>query len=97
MENLCTPVGLLHLKRRDTALACLSPAQSFEEGACGQIAREVEGKVIAVDLSFWVVQASTQPALQELFRNSPSEACLKVVFERVRLQTPAVLKVLLYL
>ncbi|KAK9866620.1 hypothetical protein WJX84_011606 [Apatococcus fuscideae] len=48
-----------------------------------QIAKEVEGKVIAVDLSFWVVQASTQPALQEVFRNSPSEACLKVVFERV--------------
>lgn len=52
------------------------------EGSQADVAAEVEGKVIAVDLSVWLVQATTQTALYEAY-GSPHAACLKIVFDRV--------------
>jgi hypothetical protein len=42
---------------------------------------EVDGKVLAVDLSVWIMQATAQTALFELF--TPEEAAIKVCLERV--------------
>lgn len=47
-----------------------------------RILAEVENKVVAVDLSAWIMQAQTQPALLEHY-NSPFARALKVVFDRV--------------
>jgi len=52
------------------------------EGDHAAVVAEVENKVVAVDLSVWLVQAQTQPALVENF-SSPQAAVLKVVFDRV--------------
>ena len=52
------------------------------DGSQLEVAAEVEGKVVAVDLAVWLVQATTQPALYENYA-SPQAACLKVVFDRV--------------
>lgn len=43
---------------------------------------ELEGKVLAVDLSVWIMQAQTQPALLENY-HSPHARALKIVFDRV--------------
>lgn len=47
-----------------------------------QITEAVENKVIAVDLSAWLMQAQTQPALLANF-DSPYARAAKVVFDRV--------------
>ena len=46
------------------------------------LARSLDGKVLAVDLSMWILQAGQQADLQHLF--SQEEAAAKVAFERVR-------------
>lgn len=46
------------------------------------IVRAVDGQVIAVDLSMWLMQADQQRAIVEHF--SREERCMKVAFERVR-------------
>lgn len=57
----------------------LAPAlSSLEATACLDA---VDGRVIAVDLSIWIMDALQQPALE---RFSQEGRCLKVVFERVR-------------
>ena len=43
-------------------------------------AAEIEGKVIAVDLSMWIFQAQLQEKIQEHF--SKTECAMKVAFER---------------
>lgn len=47
-----------------------------------QIAAAVENKVVAVDLSAWLMQAQTQPALLANY-DSPYARAAKVVFDRV--------------
>lgn len=48
-----------------------------------QILDELEGTVVAVDLSAWLMQAISQPALTQVYFSD--HACvLKVVFDRVR-------------
>ena len=46
------------------------------------IVEEVEGKVVAVDLAMWIMQARESGALAEHF--TPEEAAAKVALERVR-------------
>ncbi len=55
------------------------------DGATGhqQIVEAVENKVVAVDLSAWLMQAQSQPALLEHY-DSPYARAVKVVFDRVR-------------
>jgi hypothetical protein len=53
-----------------------------------EIIQELENKVIAVDLSAWLMQAQGQMALVEHFA-SPQARCLKVVFDRVSVCTAA--------
>lgn len=48
-----------------------------------EILRELEGSVVAVDLSMWLMQAQTQPQLAQALA-SDYACCLKVVFDRVR-------------
>ena len=48
-----------------------------------EIAQAVDGLTIAVDVSIWMVQASMQPNLAEVFE-SPVARVLKVCFDRVR-------------
>lgn len=43
---------------------------------------QVENKVVAVDLSAWLMQAQSQPALLEHY-DSPYARAAKVVFDRV--------------
>jgi hypothetical protein len=43
---------------------------------------QVENKVVAVDLSAWLMQAQSQPALLEHY-DSPYARVAKVVFDRV--------------
>lgn len=43
---------------------------------------QVENKVVAVDLSAWLMQAQMQPALLENY-DSPYARAVKVVFDRV--------------
>lgn len=52
-------------------------------GEHAAIVQAVEHKVVAVDLSAWLMQAQTQPALQQHY-DSPFACALKVVFDRVR-------------
>jgi hypothetical protein len=47
-------------------------------------AAQVEGLVVAVDLSLWACQALSQPDLGEAFKRDEARV-LKVVFDRVRL------------
>ena len=47
-----------------------------------EIAQTVDGLTIAVDVSIWMVQASMQPNLAEVFE-SPLARVLKVCFDRV--------------
>lgn len=54
-----------------------------QPGQHDRIVEAVENKVVAVDLSAWLMQAQTQPALLEQFDSDYARAC-KVVFERVR-------------
>ena len=49
-----------------------------------KVVGEVQGKVIAVDISQWLFHANTQPELLSNF-STPEARCLKVAFERVRL------------
>ncbi|KAK9818436.1 hypothetical protein WJX72_012549 [[Myrmecia] bisecta] len=51
------------------------------EGQHTAIAPEIDGQAVAVDLSLWLMQASSQPDLIANFPN-PEERCLKVAFER---------------
>lgn len=51
-------------------------------GEHSQITEAVENKVVAVDLSAWLMQAQMQPALQEHY-DSPYARAVKVVFDRV--------------
>jgi hypothetical protein len=48
-----------------------------------EILDELEGAAVAVDLSAWLVQAQTQPALAQNY-DSDFACALKVVFDRVR-------------
>ncbi len=48
-----------------------------------RICAALENRVVAIDLSAWLVQAQTQPALLEHYENAYARAT-KVVFERVR-------------
>eukprot|EP00879_Flechtneria_rotunda_P023086 GHRR01024405.1.p1 GENE.GHRR01024405.1~~GHRR01024405.1.p1 ORF type:complete len:135 (+),score=39.50 GHRR01024405.1:865-1269(+) len=50
-------------------------------GQLQQILQEVENRVIAVDLSAWLMQAQTQPALLEHYSSDYARA-VKVVFDR---------------
>jgi hypothetical protein len=47
-----------------------------------QLPLQVENKVVAVDLSAWLMQAQSQPALLEHY-DSPYARAAKVVFDRV--------------
>lgn len=53
------------------------------EGTHAIIVTEVEGKSIAIDLSAWIVQATCQPNLVEVFSDPGSQALI-VTFNRVR-------------
>lgn len=44
--------------------------------------RELEDKMVAVDLSCWLMQASTNSELAKTI-NSPASRCAKVVFDKV--------------
>lgn len=48
-----------------------------------QIAAAVENKVVAVDLSAWLMQAQTQPAMLAHYDSDYARA-VKIVFDRVR-------------
>lgn len=49
----------------------------------GRIVAEAEGKVIAVDLSVWICEATQQMDIRQAFEGDDSTLSLKVVFERV--------------
>ena len=57
---------------------------SASEGTHTQLAREVEGKTVAIDLSAWIIQATCQPNLAEAF-SDPNSQALTVAFNRVRI------------
>lgn len=54
-----------------------------QPGGHAAVARLVDGQAVAVDLSQWLYQATSQPALAGLYE-VPEARCLKVVFDRVR-------------
>ena len=43
---------------------------------------QIDGKAIAVDITIWMCEAMTQPALKEVF-DSDTACVLKVCFDRV--------------
>ena len=47
-----------------------------------EILEQVQGRVVAVDLSQWIFHANSQPELLATF-TTPEARCLKVAFERV--------------
>ena len=53
-----------------------------EKGEDREIANAVDGRVLAVDLSVWVLQAGLQQDRQVHF--GPTQSALKLCFERVR-------------
>lgn len=56
--------------------------EGSQAGQHERIVDAVEGKVVAVDLSAWLMQAQSAPALLEHF-DSPYARAVKVVFDRV--------------
>lgn len=63
----------------------LEKTQGANPEAHLDIVHEVDGKVIAVDLAMWMMQADQQQALLPHF--SKEERCVKVAFERVCYKT----------
>ena len=55
---------------------------SAAEGTHDLLVKEVEGKTVAIDLSAWIVQATCQPNLAEVFSDPDSQALI-VTFNRV--------------
>lgn len=76
-------MGVTHLWRSLEKGGAVSRLDGAQPDQHEQLAAEVEGKVVAVDLSAWIMQAQTQPALLENYA-SPHARALKVVFDRVR-------------
>ena len=58
------------------------------DGLHAQIVREVENTAIAIDLSTWILQATSQPNLVEVFQD-PECRALIVTFNRVCSAVPA--------
>lgn len=56
--------------------------QPQEPNGQQRISREVEGKLVAVDLSLWLMQAISSAELTRHI-HSQNARCAKVVFERV--------------
>lgn len=57
-----------------------------QPGHHARIVEAVANKVVAVDLSAWLMQAQTQPALREHYDSDYARA-VKVVFDRVSTRT----------
>jgi len=57
-----------------------------QSGHHARIVEAVANKVVAVDLSAWLMQAQTQPALREHYDSDYARA-VKVVFDRVSTRT----------
>ena len=55
--------------------------ENWDASTVPALAQELEGKVLAVDLSMWLMQASEQVALTPHF--NLAEGAAKVAFERV--------------
>lgn len=60
---------------------------SGRDGAHADVVKEVENTAIAIDLSTWILQATSQPNLVEVFQD-PECRALIVTFNRVRSAVP---------
>jgi hypothetical protein len=56
--------------------------ETVGENAQREVASQLEGRVVAVDISLWVCQATQHTVLMEVFDNEDASA-VKVCFDRV--------------
>ena len=75
-------MGVQNLWKALSKGGAVEALEGSQPGHHARIVEAVENKVVAVDLSAWLMQAQTQPALLEHF-DSPYARAVKVVFDRV--------------
>lgn len=78
-------MGVLNLWKALERGGAVEELVGSQAGQHAQIVEALENKVVAVDLSAWLMQAQSQPALLEHL-DSPYARAVKVVFDRVRCQ-----------
>lgn len=84
-------MGVLNLWKALERGGAVEELVGSQAGQHAQIVEALENKVVAVDLSAWLMQAQSQPALLEHL-DSPYARAVKVVFDRVRCQKSRILK-----
>lgn len=75
-------MGVQNLWKALSKGGAVESLEGNQPGHHARIVQAVENKVVAVDLSAWLMQAQSQPALLEHY-DSPYARAVKVVFDRV--------------